>query len=257
LKKIEVENLVIGRGYELSDILFKEFQTISFPTTSELNDNVSFKNSNGIDVVLDDGEWFFTWDDKKLYVAPSSAPYYVIQNRMSALFAALLYTLKTGVKLKSIDEKFWSSIPGVGRRFECIGNYKGIELIDDYGHHPSEISAVIERARLKYGEFAILFQPHRISRFTQFFKEFKEALEKAPRIILLPVFTAGENIHGKESRDLYEELLGEGFNVDYHETIEFAGRYLKENLAQYNVKALISVGAGDLNKVFKWLKYEV
>ena len=99
-----------------------------------------------------------------------------------------------------------------------------------------------------------LFQPHRISRFTTLYEKFKEALKFAEPLIILPIFTAGEKISGKTSKELYNEMKAEGYEVYYFDSYEDAGKYLKENISLLRIKALVTVGAGDLNKVFNYLK---
>jgi len=133
-------------------------------------------------------------------------------------------------------------------------SFLGVEPVDDYGHHPSEIDAVIERSSFQYKSFALIFQPHRISRFTTFYDRFKAVLLKVEPLIILPVYTAGEKIRGKESAELYEELKGDGHEVYYFESLEKAGLYLKENIDKMRVNALVTAGAGDLNTIFDYLK---
>lgn len=105
----------------------------------------------------------------------------------------------------SMGEKLGAPIPsllaglakftGARRRFEVRGTANGITVIDDYGHHPTEIRATIETARnyVGNGRVLVIFQPHRFSRTRAFAAEFAEELAKADHTYLLEVYSAGES----------------------------------------------------------------
>lgn len=90
---------------------------------------------------------------------------------------------------------------GVARRFEVHRAPGGIELIDDYGHHPAEITAVIETARLRAPRrLIVVFEPHRYSRTARLLDRFGVALALADRVILTSLFSASEPpIHGVDA----------------------------------------------------------
>ncbi len=81
---------------------------------------------------------------------------------------------------------------GVGRRAESHGDHGGVMVLDDYGHHPTEIVATLEVARTYGRPVAVLFQPHRYSRTRRFAREFADALGTADQVALLPVYAASE-----------------------------------------------------------------
>jgi UDP-N-acetylmuramate--alanine ligase len=81
---------------------------------------------------------------------------------------------------------------GVGRRFELIGEVRGITVIDDYAHHPTEVKATLEAAAISGRRLICLFQPHRYSRTAAFFEEFASAFKKASHLLLHSVYPAGE-----------------------------------------------------------------
>jgi len=83
---------------------------------------------------------------------------------------------------------------GTGRRFELIGTVHGVRVIDDYGHHPTEIQVTLEAARRYAGDgrLIVIFQPHRYSRTQAFASAFATALDAADRAILLEVYAASE-----------------------------------------------------------------
>jgi UDP-N-acetylmuramate--alanine ligase len=84
---------------------------------------------------------------------------------------------------------------GAGRRFELKATEHGIRIIDDYGHHPTEIAATTEAARLYAGEgrVIVIFQPHRYSRTQSFPPEFAQSLDLADDVTLLEIYAASEN----------------------------------------------------------------
>ena len=83
---------------------------------------------------------------------------------------------------------------GVRRRFEKRGQWRGIELIDDYAHHPTAIHATLSAARMAFGKRRTIavFEPHQISRVEQLFEEFGQALQLADECLVLPVLPARE-----------------------------------------------------------------
>ena len=87
-----------------------------------------------------------------------------------------------------------ASFSGSRRRFELKGEVNGIRVIDDYGHHPTEIRVTLETARrfAEAGRVIVIFQPHRYSRTLAFAEEFAKALELADEVYLLEVYAASE-----------------------------------------------------------------
>jgi len=86
-----------------------------------------------------------------------------------------------------------STYEGAHRRFDHIGTANGVRVIDDYAHHPTEISATLKAAKdLGFSSVHLLFQPHRFTRTQAFLAEFATAFDHATTITLMPIFTAGE-----------------------------------------------------------------
>ncbi len=86
-----------------------------------------------------------------------------------------------------------SSFAGVHRRFELIGEVNDIKIIDDYGHHPTEIAATLRAAHNKTdGKVRVVFQPHRYSRTQSLAEEFGSAFDDADEVVVMDVFSAGE-----------------------------------------------------------------
>ncbi|MEO1253245.1 MAG: cyanophycin synthetase, partial [Pseudomonadota bacterium] len=97
---------------------------------------------------------------------------------------------------------------GVKRRFTKTGEVGGIRVIDDYGHHPVEIAAVLEAARQStQGRVIAVVQPHRYSRLENLFEDFCSCFNDADAVLVAPVFAAGEApIEGIDSQALVEGL---------------------------------------------------
>ena len=82
---------------------------------------------------------------------------------------------------------------GVGRRFEHRGTAAGVRVVDDYGHHPTEIAAVLATARQQpHQRLVVVFEPHRYSRTARFLDRFAEVLATADVVVLVDIFAAGE-----------------------------------------------------------------
>ncbi len=111
-------------------------------------------------------------------------------NLQNAL-AAVAVGLELGVPFEDIAAGL-AATQGVGRRCEEHGEHGGVLVIDDYGHHPTEVLAIMEVARGFDRPVKVLFQPHRYSRTRQFAPEFADALATADAVGLLPVYAASE-----------------------------------------------------------------
>ncbi|MFW2177553.1 MULTISPECIES: UDP-N-acetylmuramate--L-alanine ligase [unclassified Moraxella] len=140
-----------------------------------------------------------------------------IHNVYNALGAITMAT-DEGVSDEAICravEKF----AGVGRRFENNGNYPvadgsgDVLLIDDYGHHPTEVAMTIKAARQSYPDrrLAMIFQPHRFSRTRDCFDDFVNVLSQVDVLMLLDVYSAGEApVQGADSRALARSIRNRG-----------------------------------------------
>ena len=242
-------NLIIGRGYDLSERLFEIFSPLSFPTRAEIRNGEGFINSAGRNFCIKNGELFFLNGESEIYVGNVAEPVHILQNRSAALLAASEYLAKTGHAIPEIDSGFWKNVPKVDRRFQIVGTWHGMQLVDDYAHHPSEVNALIEQAESNFSNFCLVFQPHRISRFTAFYDKFREVLENAGILVILPVYSAGEKCEGRASKELYEDLKNVGKFVFYAENVDKAVEIIKENENRFHASAIVSVGAGDVNTV--------
>ena len=128
--------------------------------------------------------------------------------------AAITVGLEMGLAEKELCAAF-ANFAGVKRRFTKVGEVEGVTIIDDYGHHPVEISAVLEAAREAYaGKIFAVVQPHRYSRLDSLFEEFSCAFNDADTVVVTPVFSAGESpIDGVNHSTLAESLKKHGLKA--------------------------------------------
>ena len=136
------------------------------------------------------------------------------------------------------------SFTGARRRFEIRGAAKGVTVIDDYGHHPTEISVTLTSAKnyAGSGDVIVVFQPHRYSRTAAFVKEFANALSIADRIYLLEIYSAGESpIPGVSSKLIADLLPNAIYNPSMIEVVEEVAKISKRG------DLIITLGAGDVS----------
>ena len=130
--------------------------------------------------------------------------------------AALAVARELGMSDEAIREGL-ASFEGVKRRFTKTGEYNGVTVFDDYGHHPVEISAVLRAAQgVTKGKVVAVMQPHRYSRLSSLFGEFCSCFNDADAVILAPVYAAGEApIEGASHETLLEGLHARGHRAVY------------------------------------------
>jgi UDP-N-acetylmuramate--alanine ligase len=132
-------------------------------------------------------------------------------NVLNAL-AAIAVAHELDVQMADIKEGL-KSLGGLARRFQIKGEKGGILLVDDYGHHPTEISAVLETAKECWPEkrLVVVFQPHRFTRTEALYDRFIISFNQADLLILAPIYAAGESpIEGVDSEWLYQGIKEHG-----------------------------------------------
>jgi UDP-N-acetylmuramate--alanine ligase len=125
--------------------------------------------------------------------------------------AAIAVATELGVPAESV-RKALGSFGGVKRRFTRTGEWNGVAIFDDYGHHPVEISAVLKAARASTdGQVIAVVQPHRYSRLSSLFDQFCTCFNDADAVIVAPVYAAGEQpIPGADRDSLVSGLKARG-----------------------------------------------
>lgn len=182
-------------------------------------------------------------------------------NVLNAL-ASITVALQQGVAIRAIQSAL-KSFGGVGRRFEVypqrqIGQ-REVTLVDDYGHHPTELLATIDTARNAFVErrLVLVFQPHRYSRTRDLFDEFVAALLKADLIILTDVYAAGEPpLPTFDSKALLQAVRMRGGQGIYSESFDALEQVMAESLHPEDV--VLVMGAGDIGQVSKkWMQQSI
>lgn len=170
-----------------------------------------------------------------------------IHNVSNAL-AAIALGRKAGLSASLIAEGI-ESFTGTERRFEYKGNFNGASVIDDYAHHPTEITATLTAAKnYPHKKMIVAFQPHTYSRTKALLGEFAEALSAADEVVLADIYAAREkNTFGISSDDLRAEIEKLGTKALYLPTFEEIEKYMKSHVAEGDL--LITMGAGNIVEV--------
>lgn len=132
-------------------------------------------------------------------------------HNVSNCLAAVAVARHLGMKKSEIREAL-ANFAGVGRRFTRVGEVDGVTIIDDYGHHPVEIAAVLRAARqASSGRVIAVHQPHRYSRLSSLFDDFCTCFNEADVVAITEVYAAGEDpIPGATRDDLVAGLIAHG-----------------------------------------------
>ena len=132
-------------------------------------------------------------------------------HNVSNCLAAVAVARHLGMKKAEIREAL-AKFGGVGRRFTRVGEVGGVTIIDDYGHHPVEIAAVLKAARqATEGRVIAVHQPHRFSRLSSLFDDFCTCFNEADVVAIADVYAAGEDpIPGATRDDLVAGLIAHG-----------------------------------------------
>ena len=169
--------------------------------------------------------------------------------------AAVAVAIEAGIEESVIVEAL-KNFKGVGRRFQNYGNFKTksgkiITLVDDYGHHPTEVEATIKAARLAYPdkELVMVFQPHRYTRTRDCYEDFVRVLQLVDKLVLVDVYPAGEDpIAGADGRHLCMSIRLKGkLEPHFVETVNEVPEIL-ENLLDDGA-LLLTQGAGNVVQV--------
>ncbi len=177
-------------------------------------------------------------------------------NVLNAL-AAVAVATDEGVDDEAIARGL-SQFGGVGRRFEIHGEFSGdnghLTLIDDYGHHPSEVAATIDAIRQGWPEqrLVMIYQPHRFTRTKELFDDFVNVLQDVDLLVLLDVYAAGETeIEGAKGRDLYAALEDKVQTI-FLDSIDQVPGVLPDILEDGDL--VVTQGAGETAKLARLLK---
>ncbi len=167
-----------------------------------------------------------------------------LYNALAALTLSDYLGIDRGIALAALK-----TFTGSKRRFEYKGSLGSIAVIDDYAHHPTEITASLTAARnYDCHQLWCVFQPHTFTRTKAFMEEFAQALSLADHVVLAEIYPARETDNlGISSRDLQAKIQALGTDCHYFATFDSIENFLLENLIHNDM--VITMGAGDIVKV--------
>jgi UDP-N-acetylmuramate--alanine ligase len=193
--------------------------------------------------------WKFEVDYKGLVLGPFSLHVPGRHNVLNAT-AAVAIGVQVGVPPDGIARGL-ETFRGVDRRFQIRGVARGVTVVDDYGHHPTEIMATLRAARdAGYRRVHVLFQPHRYTRTRDLQPEFARAFADADTLRVLDIYAASEEpIPGTDAKGLVDairrtETVGGG--VEYVESMQSG----VDSLAQmaHDGEVILTLGAGSVSQ---------
>ena len=173
-----------------------------------------------------------------------------IQNALAAIAIATELGVDDNDILTGLDK-----FQGVGRRFQCYGeiqmNQGAVMLVDDYGHHPTEMEATMKAVRSAWPErrMVVMFQPHRFTRTRDLFEDFSQVLSEPDVLVLMDVYAASEEpIAGADGRSLSRAIRNRGnvdpiFVADQEDIVEVLQTQLQDG------DVLLTLGAGSVGAI--------
>ena len=177
-----------------------------------------------------------------------------IKNAASAVAVSFSIGISDNLIKKGLSEH-----TGVQRRFNYLFEHNKAIFIDDYAHHPTEISSVLDGVKEVYNkkEIICVFQPHRISRVKNLKLEFSKCFKKADTVLLCPIYKANENINLGFTFNSFAKLIIKNSKVKLIniENEEILRKFLKQTA--YGQKIYIGMGAGSISSWMKNLKNNI
>jgi len=172
-------------------------------------------------------------------------------NAINALAAAALSTA-AGAPVEAIRESL-AEFRGIRRRFEAVGSWRGITIIDDYAHHPTAVRVTLETAREQFGGRRIwcAFQPHQVSRTETLMDEFSGSFLAADEVLIAPVYAAREGAAARAqaaSGALAQRISLRGSAARYCPSLDRIIATLDDEARPGDV--LITMGAGDIDRIY-------
>ena len=182
--------------------------------------------------------------EKSFHVALNVTGEHNIYNSLAAIAAAHAM----GISDENIKAGL-TQCGGTDRRFQYKGKVGDVTIIDDYAHHPDEITATIKTAKhYPHKKMWVVFQPHTYSRTKSLLPEFGKALKEADAVVLADIYAAREkDTLGVSSLDVKKEIEKYGTEVHYYPSFSEIENFLLESCSPGDL--LITMGAGDVVKI--------
>ncbi|NLW43211.1 MAG: UDP-N-acetylmuramate--L-alanine ligase [Tissierellia bacterium] len=167
-----------------------------------------------------------------------------VYNALAAFAACHIYE----VNPEKIADKI-SKYTGVHRRLEYKGSYNGIDVLDDYAHHPTEIKSTLSAIRNKYAnDIYCIFQPHTFTRTKLLLNSFAESFDDADKIIIPDIYAAREKDYGDiHSRMLVDAIIKNGKKAIYLGSFDEVKKHLVQNAKPGD--CIVTMGAGDVFEI--------
>ena len=169
-----------------------------------------------------------------------------VLNSLAAAGVALELEIPFEAVVRGMDQ-----IGIIHRRFEIKGDVGGITVIDDYGHHPTEIRSTLAALKACYPgrRTVVVFQPHRYTRTKALFEQFTAAFNQADRLYLTEIYPAGEKpIEGVSGQGLFESIRAHGYReADFEPDISLLAARVVSGLKKDDV--VLTLGAGSISRV--------
>lgn len=160
--------------------------------------------------------------------------------------AAIGVGLELGISLEDIETGL-EAFSGVDRRFQVKADHGGVLVVDDYGHHPTEIRATLAAAKEAFGRrTVVVFQPHRFSRVRALFEDFCKAFHQADRLLVTDIYPAGEDpIPGVTGERLADGIKAHGHrDVRFVEDMQTIPKLLRDTVQEGDL--ILTLGAGSV-----------
>lgn len=169
---------------------------------------------------------------------------YNVRNALAALATAHELGISADLAADAL-----ASFAGIGRRFELVGEANGVLVIDDYGHHPTEIRRTLAAMRQRFGRrLLVIFQPHTFSRTRAFLREFACAFTDADRTYVLDIYGAREvDTLGVSALDLVQAAVERHADMVYTGTPEETVRRVLHDVVPGDL--VVTMGAGDVDRL--------
>ncbi|MCA9077556.1 MAG: UDP-N-acetylmuramate--L-alanine ligase [Planctomycetaceae bacterium] len=165
--------------------------------------------------------------------------------------AAIAMSRTLGACRRDLSEGL-RSFPGVVRRFDQIGSWKGVTLIDDYAHHPTAIRTTLKTARERFPKRRVwcAFQPHQISRTQNLLSDFARSLGVADEVLIAPIFAAREvatDDRFRLSREMVDRVNRTGTSARFVESLDEITTTIETEARPGDV--FVTLGAGDIDRI--------
>jgi UDP-N-acetylmuramate--alanine ligase len=170
-------------------------------------------------------------------------------HNVSNALASIAVARELGIDFATIQAGL-NTIEGVARRMEIKGDIGGVTVVDDYGHHPTEIRTTLAAVRESWPgrRVVVVFQPHRYSRTQALFDDFTRSFYQCDALVVLPIYAASESaIEGVSAESLSDGIRAHGHkDVAYVDTIQAAVAHLEKIVTPNDL--VLTLGAGDVWK---------